>query len=281
MVGAFPQNTVRATTAALSIFFVLFATCTEVGAGLRYEAVRDVIDGDTVVLQSGERVRLAGINTPEVRRGEQLPEPLAKEASSTLLDLIGGQLVGLEEAEDPLDHYGRTLAYLYNSAGQSLQRQLLLKGLASVVAISPNLRHLDEYISAETTARANNQGMWTIDYYRASSVSMIKPTAGYTFVYGRVQRVELTERWFVFALAKNFVVLIPRQEWSRHFDYKPCSLDRARIAVRGWVSMAGKRYRLIINHPFMLERCGYEPIRLCPSSQARSVLPSQGQDACV
>ena len=82
MVGASPQNTARATT-ALSIFFVLFATCTEVGAGLRYEAVRDVIDGDTVVLQSGERVRLAGINTPKLRRGEQLPEPLAKEASTT------------------------------------------------------------------------------------------------------------------------------------------------------------------------------------------------------
>ena len=167
MVGASPQNTARATT-ALSIFFVLFATSTEVGADLRYEVVRDVIDGDTIILQSGERVRLAGINTPELRRDEQLHEPLAKEASSTLLDLIGGQLVGLEEAEDPLDHYGRTLAYLYNSAGQSLQRQLLLKGLASVIAISPNLRHLDEYISAERTARANNQGMWTIDYYRAS-----------------------------------------------------------------------------------------------------------------
>ena len=280
MVGGSPQKTPRATT-ALSIFFVLFTTRTEVGANLRYEAVRDVIDGDTIVLQSGERVRLAGINTPELGRGGRLSEPLAKKASSTLRDLIGGQLVGLEEAEDPLDRYGRTLAYIYNSAGQSLQRQLLLKGLASAVAISPNLRHLDEYVSAETTARANNQGMWTIDYYRASSVEMIRPKAGYTFVYGRVQRVELTEKWFVFALAKKFVVLVPRQQWNRHFDYKPCSLDRARIAVRGWVSMARKRYRLVINHPFMLERCGQEPVRLCPSSQARSVLPSQIQDACV
>ena len=63
MVGVFPQDTVGATT-ALSIFFVLFATSTEVGADLRYEVVRDVIDGDTIILQSGERVRLAGINTP-------------------------------------------------------------------------------------------------------------------------------------------------------------------------------------------------------------------------
>ncbi|GIT48267.1 MAG: hypothetical protein Ct9H300mP14_01950 [Gammaproteobacteria bacterium] len=78
MVGAFPRNTVRATTAALSIFFVLFATCTEVGAGLRYEAVRDVIDGDTVVLQSGERVRLAGINTPEVRLVNNFPSLLPR-----------------------------------------------------------------------------------------------------------------------------------------------------------------------------------------------------------
>ena len=87
MVGAFPQNTVRATTAALWILFVFFATCTEVGADLRYEVVRNVIDGDTIVLQSGERVRLAGINTPELNRDKQLPEPFAREASSTLLGL--------------------------------------------------------------------------------------------------------------------------------------------------------------------------------------------------
>ena len=92
MVGASPQNTARATT-AFSIFFVLFATCTEVGADLRYEVVRNVIDGDTIVLQSGERVRLAEINTPELKRDEQLPEPFAKEAPSTLLGLIGGQLL--------------------------------------------------------------------------------------------------------------------------------------------------------------------------------------------
>ena len=60
MVGASPQNTARATT-ALSKFLILFANSTEVGANLRYETVRDVIDGDTIVLQSRERVRFAGM----------------------------------------------------------------------------------------------------------------------------------------------------------------------------------------------------------------------------
>ena len=55
-------------------FLLLFPTCTEVGADLRYEIVRNVIDGDTIVLQSGERVRLAGINTPELNRDKQLSE---------------------------------------------------------------------------------------------------------------------------------------------------------------------------------------------------------------
>ncbi len=86
MVGASPQNRVRATI-VLSIFLILFKICTEAEADLRYEAGRDVIDGDTVVLQSGGKVRLAGINTPELRRDEQLPEPLAREASCTLLGL--------------------------------------------------------------------------------------------------------------------------------------------------------------------------------------------------
>ena len=86
MVGLSPQNTARATT-ALPIFFILFTICTEAGADLRYEVVRDVIDGDAIAPQSGEKVCLVGIKTPELRRDKQLPEPVAREASSTLLGL--------------------------------------------------------------------------------------------------------------------------------------------------------------------------------------------------
>ena len=89
MAGATPQNTARATTALLNIFS-LFRACTEVGANLRYEAVHNVIDGGIIVFQSGKIVRFAEINTSELTLDDQLHELLAREASSTLLGLIGG-----------------------------------------------------------------------------------------------------------------------------------------------------------------------------------------------
>ena len=85
MVGASSQKTARATTA-------LIAASTEVGADLSYEAVHNVIDGEIIVLNTGEKVRLTGINTPELRRHGQLSEAFSEEASSPLFDLITGQL---------------------------------------------------------------------------------------------------------------------------------------------------------------------------------------------
>ena len=93
MVGATPQNTARATTALLNVFS-LFRACTEVAANLRYEAVHNVIDGGIIVFQSGKIVRFAEINTSELTLDDQLHELLAREASSTLLSLISGQVVG-------------------------------------------------------------------------------------------------------------------------------------------------------------------------------------------
>lgn len=271
MVRVLLKPTVRAAT--LSLLLVLFAIYGQVLADVRYETVRDVIDGDTIVLQSGEKVRLAGINTPELGHNERPPEPLAEEATRVLRKLIGQNQVVLEEATEPQDHHGRTLAYLSSADGRSLQRQLLLKGLASAVAISPNLRYLASYSSAEAEARVESRGIWGLTHYRARSAQTTEQRGGYTFVHGTVRRIEISDKWFVFGLAKHFVVLIRRANWKRYFDYTPCSLDRIEIAVRGWVSTRGKRSRLVITHPFMLERCGRDPASLCPQHEARRVQP--------
>src|SRR3989338_8519092 len=69
--------------------------------------VTNVIDGDTIVISGGERVRLLGIDTPE--KGEFF----YKEGKARLEELIENKNVTLEKEGDNKDKYGRLLRYIF------------------------------------------------------------------------------------------------------------------------------------------------------------------------
>ena len=85
-----------------------------------------IIDGDTLVLDTGEKIRLAGINSPDLARENRPAEPLPNEAKSALEGLLVDGRAQVEVAQEAKDRYGRTLAYLFTLDGQSVQRRLLL-----------------------------------------------------------------------------------------------------------------------------------------------------------
>jgi len=202
--------------------FLAFGPSPTLSADTRQVQVRHVVDGDTLVLDSGETVRLAGINTPELGQNGQPDQPLAAAATRALRGLVGAGTVVLEEATEREDRYGRTLAYLTTADGRSIQAQLLRRGLASAVAVSPNVRYLQRYAESERAALAEKSGIWGLPYYRPRpATSKAAGRGGYAFVYGKVQRIEIGDRWFAFSLAKHFVILVPRADWVRYFDYPP------------------------------------------------------------
>ena len=71
------------------------------------------------------------------------------------------------------------------------------------------------------------------------------------------------KKWFSFSAGKSLTVLVRRSDWVSGFDYSPAALDQTSIAVRGGFSKKKTRATLVINHPFMLERYGISPLRLC------------------
>jgi micrococcal nuclease len=75
--------------------------------------VQRVVDGDTLLLIGGERVRLIGIDTPESVKPETPPEPFGHEASEFTKQLAEGRDVRLEFDRHREDQYGRTLAFVY------------------------------------------------------------------------------------------------------------------------------------------------------------------------
>ncbi len=127
--------------------------------------VARVIDGDTVELADGRRVRYLGINTPETRHrvGQQwvyAPEPFAEEATKVNRRLVEGKTVRLEFDVRSYDKYHRLLAHVY--VGDTLvNAELLQRGLARVLVIPPNVRHAEEFESLERAARKQRVGLWS------------------------------------------------------------------------------------------------------------------------
>jgi micrococcal nuclease len=121
-------------------------------------AVVRIVDGDTLVVDDDERVRLIGIDAPEVRQGECY----ANEASRHLEQLLPpGTAVRLAYDAERHDRYGRTLAYVYRQEdGLHANLAMARDGFALQLTIPPNVAHADEMSEAVAEARAGARGLW-------------------------------------------------------------------------------------------------------------------------
>lgn len=126
----------------------------------RWAAVEHAVDGDTVRLTDGTRVRLIGINTPEYEPWRAFVEPFGKEASEFTHKLVDGKAVRLEYDRERKDRYGRTLAYLYLKDGTFVNKMLIDEGLARTLYVAPNGKHYADLKAAERAAKVARRGMW-------------------------------------------------------------------------------------------------------------------------
>ena len=121
--------------------------------------VRSVVDGDTIDVVSFGRVRLLGIDAPELGRGFDTPAPFGREARERLAQLTLHRWVRLEQEGAALDVYNRHLAYVITEDGVCVNAALVRDGLARVSARLP-LTRLPELQRAESEAQAFRRGMW-------------------------------------------------------------------------------------------------------------------------
>ena len=121
--------------------------------------VRAVIDGDTIDVTTIGRVRLLGIDAPEIGRGFDTSAPFGREARERLTSLVLHRWVRLEQEGAALDVYNRHLAYVLTEDGLCVNAALVRDGLARVSARLP-LTRLQEFQRAEADAQAFRRGMW-------------------------------------------------------------------------------------------------------------------------
>jgi micrococcal nuclease len=145
-----------ATTLALVIVTTFAATAQEL------VRVKRVVEGDTIILESGERVRLLGVNTPETKHRKKRAEPFGKEAAEFTQRMVEGKLVRLEtdSAASLRDKHSRTLAYVFLEDGTFLNAEIIRQGYGFAVRSSPPLKYEYEFVQLEWKARKHRRGMW-------------------------------------------------------------------------------------------------------------------------
>ncbi len=128
------------------------------GAKLHY--ADEVVDGDTFVTEDGARVRLIGIDAPEIG------SCFAEEAQTELARLILGNELELRKDESGEDGYGRLLRYVfvYNENPKEdnlfVNVELVRGGFVSVRYIKPDKEYLARLQAAEREAQNDEKGMW-------------------------------------------------------------------------------------------------------------------------
>ena len=124
-----------------------------------YVLVVRVIDGDTVEIEGGERLRYIGIDTPEVVHPSEPGEYLGEEAAEKNRKLVLGKKVRLEGDVQDRDGYGRLLRYVW--LGDILvNAELVRLGYAYSYTLPPNVKYQEFFLQLEREAREKKLGLW-------------------------------------------------------------------------------------------------------------------------
>lgn len=134
------------------------------GSHIKELLVSRVIDGDTIELSDGRRVRYIGIDTPEIREKNNdtwsyKPMPYSEEAREFNRNLVEGKAVKLEFDVQELDKYGRILAYVY-IWDTMVNLEMLSQGYAMIYTYPPNVKYSRMFLKAQEEAREARRGLW-------------------------------------------------------------------------------------------------------------------------
>jgi len=122
-----------------------------------------VYDGDTFTLSTGEKVRLRGINTPELRPKEQFGLQARDAAANILLN----EQVYLEYGTIKRDSYGRLIASV-RTEEIDIAEYLLETGLGHLFLIPPDKVDHERLLKAQTKAQSSSKGIWSLSRYNSN-----------------------------------------------------------------------------------------------------------------
>lgn len=203
--------------------------------------VVSIADGDTIhVLFNGknERVRMIGVNTPEIAHPELgiKEQPYGQAAQKYTTSALKGRKVFLEFDVEKRDKYGRLLAYVWLEKPASTREPevrkkmfnaiLLQNGYAQVMTVPPNVKYADLFVKLQREARNQNKGLWGITENTGTS-RVSSPTVSRKSYLGNSN--------------------------SRKFHYPSCK----------WAQKISPSHRVWFNSREQAIKAGYDPCKVC------------------
>ena len=218
--------------------------------------VEKVADGDTLLLEGGDKVRLIGVNAPEIPHRNRPGEPGGEEATAWLRERIEGRRVRLAFGPEREDRYGRLLAHVHDEEGASLNEALLRNGLGYALYLHPNTTRAERYTALDREAREAERGIWRLPRYRVIPAAEAKSKRN-TFqrLRGEVERIERRGK-YIWLHLKGTLRLFAESDRERAFNALERNLDKLKgheIVVRGWVRQREGLPAIRLDHPLQIE----------------------------
>lgn len=238
---------------------MVWANCPPTGQ-LHSAEVSKVVDGDTLWLVDGRKLRLIGINTPELGFKDRSPEPLAKFSHEALQAILADKRkIYLELGEQKTDKYGRVLAYVYIDKKTSVHALLLEEGLAFPITIPPNTKYTDCFQQLAGKARQSGLGVWGHDYFMPLHVSLLKDkrSSGYRRIIGKVNQVSHGRSGWWIELEGVVSLRLEDKNLPYFMPGQPENLLGRSIEVSGWLVWREKNDKyppwvMSLQHPHAL-----------------------------
>ena len=203
--------------------------------------VTDIRGGDTLILEDGRAVRLAGVLLPRRSSEGDVMAEARKAAEKAVADLVSAQKVELRLDTTQRDRYGRLLAQVFVTKDDQrvwLQERLIASGHARVISSKDNRMCIGDLLTAENTARQTGQGEWH------SGVFSVKQAASEDILAGLVQNYEIVEgRIENVAEVRGRTYLNFGKNWRRDFTVS-ISSDAAKLFA-GQTELSGLKGRLV------------------------------------
>ena len=230
--------------------------------------VTSVFDAETIALDDGSEVRLAGILAPRPPLTAQAPAiwPPEVEATAALSRLVLGRPIFLGFSGRRNDRYGRLVAQVFVDDGNGgrtwVQGRLLTEGHARANVLPEHAVCIEGLLAEERLARETNKGLWSNPAFAvrdaARSFELSRRRSTYQIVSGRVAKI---------ANIKGRIYLNFGTDWRRDFtagvtrktqshepgwSAKLQALEGRRVTVRGWIERRNGPF-IEIGHPRQVE----------------------------
>ncbi|WAK01380.1 thermonuclease family protein [Methylobacter sp. YRD-M1] len=226
------------------------AKIVDIKPGYSFYRVKKVFDGDTVLLEDGRKIRLLGINTPEVRHRNEDPQAGGDEAKQWLINKLQNRKVRLETDVEKTDKYKRTLAHLFTENDEHINLQLVGAGLAAVSIYPPNLLHAAELIKAQDQAEQARSGIWQRAEYAAIPIGSLtdQGRAGWMRLAGKVVNIRNSRKYSYLEFSSSRFEARIERKWLPLFPDMNGYLGKE-IEVRGWLNKNKNGFSMLIRHP--------------------------------